>query len=387
MCASPLRLFRAAPPPPKVALLPDAMFFTRAVPVTAGASSAEAASQVELALEAISPFPLPQLYYGWFWQPGAESALVFAAYRRRFTTDQAAEWDGAEVVLPSFAAVLGAAVGPATTILLTSGDGITAVHWENGAIPAKVRFAPVAPEASDAEREQVREQVLRSLGGSKTVIDLAAPLAADPSESDGELIFRSGDFVSRLSPAVSTALDVRDKAELAALRGARKRDVMLWRVALGSAAALLLLVVGELALAGGWQWHKVRVRELNAQKPLVDKITSLHNLANRVDEIATKRLLPIEMVVASAEAKPEEITFTQALADRTRGLHTLTVQGTTANPAQINVYEAALRAQPAVQSAVATISQMQNARTTFQVTVVFKPDALKPMQSMKTVSR
>jgi hypothetical protein len=69
MCASPLNFLRKGPPPPNVVLLPDALFFTRAIPVSAGASATEALSQVELALETISPFPLAQLYYGAYWVP------------------------------------------------------------------------------------------------------------------------------------------------------------------------------------------------------------------------------------------------------------------------------------------------------------------------------
>src|SRR4051812_6492829 len=127
-----LDTLRAGPPPPKIALLPDALFFTRAVPIAAGATAATAAAEVELALEAVSPFPLTQLYYGWFWTPGAERAFVFAAYRRRFTSEQTATWQGAELVLPIFASVLGANVEPATTILLASPEGLTAVHWDSG---------------------------------------------------------------------------------------------------------------------------------------------------------------------------------------------------------------------------------------------------------------
>ena len=114
MKSSFLDTLRAGPPPPNVVLLPDAHFFTRSVPVTDGATAAEAAAQVELALEAISPFPLAQLYYGWFWMPGANHAFVFASYRRRFTSEQSGAWAGAELVLPAFAALLGAPIEPAT---------------------------------------------------------------------------------------------------------------------------------------------------------------------------------------------------------------------------------------------------------------------------------
>src|SRR5687768_4177123 len=176
MCASPLSFLRAGPPPPKVALLSDALFFTRAIPVTAGASAAEAATQVELALEAASPFPLAQLYYGWFWVPGAERAFVFAAYRRRFTVEQTGDWQGAEVVLPAFATVMGAEVDAATTILLSSPDALTAVHWDRSPVPAKVMVRPLAPEAGDEERAKARDELLRAFDGSKKVIALDAAL-------------------------------------------------------------------------------------------------------------------------------------------------------------------------------------------------------------------
>lgn len=365
--------------------MPDAMFFTRAVPVTPGATAAEAACQVELALEAVSPFPLAQLYYGWFWVPGAESALVFAAYRRRFTTDQAAAWEGAELVLPSFGALLGAKVEPATTIILNGIDGLTAVYWDAPPVPAKVLFSPLDLEASEEERLGVRDELLRAVGGSKTVLDLPAPPMADSGQNDREVIFRAADFESRLPALAATSLDVRDKGELAALRNARKRDVILWRVALGAAAGLLLLIVGELALFGGHQWQKIRLREVAIQKPLVDRIVGLDDLAQRIEDITTpaKRLLPIEMVIASATAKPEEVRFTRAVAD-SKELHTLVVEGVTANSGQINVYEAALNAQPSVQSAVARIGQMRPDSTSFSLAVVFKPNALQPMQPLKT---
>src|SRR5690606_38402194 len=149
------------------------------------------------------------------------------------------EWDRAELVLPAFAAVLGANVGPATTIVLNAPDGLTAVHWGEAAVADRIVFRPVGPDSTDEERAQVREELLREMGGSKTVIDLESPLAADTSASDGEFVFRAGDFVSRLPASSAAAMDVRDKSELASLRNARRRDVVMWRVALGCAAALL----------------------------------------------------------------------------------------------------------------------------------------------------
>src|SRR5476651_1475450 len=96
-----LGFLTSSPPAPKVALLPDGLFFVRSVEVPADVTPAEIGLQVELALETLAPFPLGQLYYGYYWTPGSTRALVFAAYRRRFTAEQVAAWDGVELVLPA----------------------------------------------------------------------------------------------------------------------------------------------------------------------------------------------------------------------------------------------------------------------------------------------
>lgn len=378
MCASPLALLRAGPPPPKVVLLPDTSFFTRVVPVGAGATDAEAAGQIELALEAMAPFPLAQLYYGWFRPAGAEQALVFAAYRRRFTTEQTAAWADAQAVLPAFASVLGAAAAAGTTVILAAPEALTAVHWTAPGVPALVAVRTLGPDATDEERGTVRAELIRGCGGSVQVIDLAAPPAAQPARGDGELGFKADDFTSLLPAAVAAALDVRDKAELAALRAARKRDVLLWRITLGCAAALGLLLLGEFALIGGQAWQKVRLGQYNAQKALVEKITGLHEHSSKIDDLVTKRLLPIEMVNLLDEKRPGEVQFTRVQADQSRGLYAIVVEGTTTNAAQLNVYEAALKAQTAAIDRVENSIQIRGERATFMMTVTFKAEALKP---------
>jgi hypothetical protein len=181
---------------------------------------------------------------------------------------------------------------------------------------------------------------------------------------------------------VTTTLDVRDKAELASLRNARRRDIGMWRVALGCAAALLLLGLGELALTAGRAWLGVRERLYAVQKPRVDRIANEHDLTNRIEDLATKRLLPLEMVTQvvgeNNERIPADIQFTRVYADKGQGLYTLVISGKTDNAPQVNAYEAALKNLPAVESAHARFSQVSGARATFDITVTFKPGALNP---------
>src|SRR5580692_2246962 len=104
--------FKNALPAPDVVLLPDALFFVRAISVADGTPPADLVAQAELALEALAPFPLAQLYYGFYHPPGIPLALLYVAYRKRFTTEQTAAWAGADLVVPSFVALLGGEENP-----------------------------------------------------------------------------------------------------------------------------------------------------------------------------------------------------------------------------------------------------------------------------------
>ena len=387
-----LATLRAGPPPPKVALLPDGLFFTRALPVASGASAAEAAAQVELALEAVSPFPIAQLFYGYFWTPGAETAFTFAAYRRRFTAEQIAAWSGSALVLPSFAALLGAEAKPATTVILASPEGLTAIHWTDARVPASVLFRPLpatpdgTPEPEPAQLEEararLRAELIRDAGGSHTVIDLTAPPAAERARSDRDVTFRSGDWVSPLPATVTSALDVRDKGELASLRAARRRDIMLWRVTLGCAAALGLFAIGELGLIGGRAWQKVRDTQFRTQRPLVEKIMTSDALGRRIDDLATKRLLPWEMMMAvigtNKATLPKEIYFGRVYTTPGSGLYTLSIDAQTTSVSTISVYTSALKAVAGIESVETRLLQTLRENATFTLVITFKSDAIKP---------
>jgi hypothetical protein len=383
MCASPFKILRAGPPPPRVLLLPDALFFVRSVPMVIEPAAAEGAGgaaqvagQVELSLDASSPFALAQLYHGHFWAPGSDHAVVFAAYRRRFTAEQTAAWTGADLVLPAFAAILGGSVEPATTVVLSSPEGLTAVHWDEGPVPTDVWFQPVPPGATDEERDRARDDLLRHRE-SRKIIDLGAPPTAEPRRGDGEIVFRSGDFLSRLPAELARGLDVRDKEELAALRRARARDVILWRIGIGCVAFFGLLALGELALAGGGLWQQARRVKFNAQAPVVAGIMTRQEIADRINDLSTKRLLPIEMLQAvSPKSPPYSIQFTRA---STSGLYTITIEAETPNAGEIKTYQNELEALPVCANVVIKNQQTRDNMATFTLVVTFKPEALKPL--------
>ncbi len=368
-----------APDAPRVVVLPDALFFVRAVPVAGAATPAEAAAQVELALEGLSPFPPAQLYFSHFWAPGADRALVFAAYRRRFTPDQVESWDEAELVLPAFATLLGEAPAAGTTFLVTSPEGLTAVYWDRGPVPAGVQFKAVAAEADAPARAQARDELLRALPGSRQVVELAAPPAPEPADTDAEYVFRSGNRVTHLPAALAASLDVRDRGQLAELRQARGRDLLLWRVFIGAIAASLLLGLGWAGIYGAGFWEKARELKVAAQQPVIDQIMTAQNLATRVNELSSKRLLPLEMIsFVSGAAKPPTIQF---LRTTTSGLYTLEIQAQTTSPAEVSVFRSNLAAQAVCEKVEVRDQRTRDNLMSFTLVVTFKPGALKPAAS------
>lgn len=386
MCASPFKFITAGPPPPRVVLLPDALFFSRPIPVTTEAAeprarAADVASQVELAFEALAPFPLAQLYYGYFWADGANHALAFAAYRRRFTAEQTDEWIGAELILPAFAAVLRAPVEPATTVILSRPEGLTAIHWGDGQVPTRVVYRPLVGEVPDEQRAQAREALLRGFE-SKTVIDVAETPAAVAGESDGEYFFRAGALASRFSAAEAFALDVRDKGELAALRRARRRDVLLWRTAVGCVIAFGCLLLGQFGLFAGGLWQTARRERLALQAPAVERIQTAQEIANHIEDLRTKRLLTIEMINTIWSKLPQN-TYLLSVSSSNTNLYTVQATGQTSNPAEISLLQDGLQSLPQVAPGGVTLKQtgITNSASNFVLTVTFRPGALKPSAS------
>jgi hypothetical protein len=377
MSLASLKRFLPQQPPRQVVLLSDTHFFVRAVPVTEGATAADVAMQAELAIEANAPFPLAQLYYGHHWQPGADHALIYSAYRKRFAADEVETWADAEVVLPAFVALLSqkTSPAPATVLVVTDAGAVTGVYFGDASgVPTQVRVEALPAEATDTDRAAARDAVLAAFPEKLKVVDFAGGPQFDPASAQGEFVFRTGSVEAHFDAAEVAPLDVRDKDELAARRRAHARDVILWRSFLGCAAAIGLCVLLELALVGASVWQKQRLALEARQKPVVETIMTSQTLATRIDELSTKRLLPFEMLNLVNTVRPETIQFIRTA---TSGLLTLEVEAQTASSGDIDVFRSALNTLPGCEKAEVVDPRSRDGLSTFRLVVTFKADAFK----------
>jgi hypothetical protein len=205
---------------------------------------------------------------------------------------------------------------------------------------------------------------------------LTSPPVAEARRGDGEIMFRSGEFASRVPAGSAGALDVRDKGELAALRRGRARDIALWRLGVGCVALFGLLALGELALFAGGLWQQARRVKFNAQAPIVAGIMTRQDIADSIRDLSAKRFLPIEMLEAVNPQPQTSIFLTRAF---TTGLYTLTADAQTKNAEEIKTYQNKLEALPACASVVIKNQQSRDNLATFTLVVTFKPDALAPL--------
>ncbi len=377
MSLASLKRFLPQPPPRQVVLLSDTHFFVRAVPVTEGATAADVAAQAELAVESLAPFPVAQLYYGHYWLAGADHTLIYAAYRKRFTSDEVDLWSDAEVVLPAFVTLLskGEVPTPATALVAADAGSVTGIYFGDASgVPTLVRVETLSAEATDDERAAARDTVLGAFPEKLAVVDVAGGAQFDPASAQGEFVFRAGERETHFEAGDVAPLDVRDKGELAARRRAHARDVILWRSFLGCAAAIGLCVLLEFALIGTSIWQKQRLALEARQKPVVETIMTSQTLATRIDELSTKRLLPFEMLNLVNTVRPSTIQFIRTA---TNGLYTLEVEAQTGSSGDIDVFRSALNKLAGCEKVEVVDPRSRDGLSTFRLVVTFKADAFK----------
>lgn len=365
-----------APPGRHIVLLPDEHFFVRTVPLTSGEGATDVRTQVELALEAAAPFPLAQLYYGYWTRPGTGRVLVFAAYRKRFGTEEVEEWATADLVTPRFAVLLAAAPPEsATTWVLPAEGGFTAIHFGDGSgVPVNVRVEPVPPGADATARAAARERLLRGLGGSRAVIDLPAVEVVPSEPGDGDYVARSEAVRSQFTMAQAEAIDVRDKADLTARRRARTRDRWLWRGLVLGLVAIIGCALVELGLIGLHAWQGRQLAVIARQTPVVNEIMTAQSLATRIEELSTRRLRPFEMIAVADGPRPDSIQFTSTT---TSGLYTLNIQAQTTAQSDIDTYRSTLAARPEIETVDIEPQGVRNNIATFRMAVTFSPAAFE----------
>jgi len=347
------------------------VFFVRRVALV---PAEPAGPQIALALEAMAPFPPEQLYAGYLAASDGAAALIFAAFRRRFTPEDTEAWEGAHFVTAEFAPLLAARPGQGDDAVLYVNEGRAQVLvWRRGEeLPGVV----LCRETGEAGAEGVLAAALARAGLAAEAVTLKrldGALALSAAAPGGALQGRVRATQELVWPTGWSATgDVRDPDFLAARRQAQLRDLWLWRGLLGAAALLLFVALLDLGSGILGAVAKRRHALVKAQTEDVRHIETSEALAKRIAELSEKRLMPFEMMALINPARPETIVFQRAI---TRGLLKLEIEAQASNAEAVGKYANELKTLPGVATAAARGIQARGGVTSFILDVEFKADA------------
>lgn len=373
---SPFTRAFTGPKPQEAAMLPGNRFFVRRLSVEGD----DVPGQVNLALEAISPFPLEQMLVGFVTSADGKQVLAYAAHRRRFTAEESFAWPEDCQVVPEFLALCGHRPAADGIVVHRSNERLTALAWKAGEeLPAAI----VVAELADTDEAGIaREAAARAdLATDTPVENLTGALAGAIVE--GDLILK-GEFEGSFTIPKKGLddSDIRDSDFLAERRKKERLNLILWNAARVGAAVLVLSLLFDIAgFVVGLRKASLEVAN-EARRPLVEDIEASQGITSRILELGVKRLLPMEMLALVNEKRPATVEFTnihceiKKAKDSTIAKPVMTVDAKTPNAGDISDFLKAIQAMPEVEAATNSEPRVRETATTFRVDITFKQAAL-----------
>ena len=366
---SPFTRFLQPAVAPAAALLPGNRFFVRRLEL----DGPDAAAQVNLALEALSPFPLEQMLVGHVVSPDGRQALAYAAHRRRFTPEESFAWPDDCQVIPEFLALCGQPPAQDGVVVHRGEERLTALAWKAGdVLPAAV----VVAELADADGVTLAKEAAERAGLAATTPVETITGALTGAMAEQQLRLRADErapFVidrKHLDDA-----DIRDADFLAQRRKKERTNLLLWNITRLAAAALVVAALLDLTALG----ITLRSRKLEVtnqeRAPIVAEIEAAQAVAARIAELGAKRPLILEMLAVANEHRPPSLEF-QRVTCKSPTLMEIEIRTTDAG--DIGVFERSLaETKDLVAGVVSRDIRARESATTFTTTITFRPEGLR----------
>lgn len=305
-----------------VLVLPAEYFFVEQVEVPSALAAGELADFAELSMEAIAPFPLEQLRWGFLTAPDGQTILIYAALRDRLKRAGHDELETYTWVLPDFATLHGARFSHDVEVALEGEAFDTCLlHPAGEALPTNIRSSSHnSPADGPPKGSQIRMSA--PIGAEQAETTPAAPAAGQsirlrllPVEltEKGTPVFEfetigeesvSGHW-SPLKPDEATLwqADIRPAAYKSVERSARRTTALITRIMGYAALFALFLILLEALLFGGQFLLGTRTAKLDAQATNVRRIEDKQSLMNKLEQVAQNELRPIAILEAANQIR------------------------------------------------------------------------------------
>ena len=360
-------------PLPDVLVLPAEYFFIEKVEVPTALAPAELADFAELSMEAVSPFPLDQLRWGFLTDPDGQHLLIYAALKERLKLAGHAELETYTWVLPDFTTLQGARFTRDTEVVLEGEHYTTNFLLPSGeASPENIRSLP---EGSDTPRSTGQSIHLKLLAVELSEESIPTFKFETIGESPADGLW------SPLEPDEASLwnADIRPSSFKTVERSARRTTSLVTRIMGYAAIFAIVLIVFEGLLLAGEFWLGTRTAKIDEQAIPVRRIEDKQSLLNKLDQVAQNELRPIAMLTAANEVRTAlgktGIEYDETIIESN---NRLTIEGKANTINELNFYTKSLRQSGKFQLVGEPKYITRDSKTTFTVTLDYTHREAEP---------
>lgn len=346
-------------------MLPAEYFFIEQVEVPPALASSELADFAELSMEAIAPFPLDQLRWGFLTAPDGQNILIYAALRDRLKRAGHGELETYKWVLPDFATLHGARFSRDLTVTLQGEFFDTSFRQPSGeALPENIRSLPTgSSKTSKASDQSLQLRALPvELTENGTPIFQFETVGEEPA---------SGHW-SPLKPDEATLwqADIRPTNYKNIERSARRTTTLVTRIIGYAALFALFLILLEGLLFAGQLWLGTQKSKIDAQSTDVRRVEDKQSLMNKLEQVAQNELRPIAILEAANQIRiglgNTGIEYDEVVIE---GGNRLTIEGKANTINELNAYTESLHKSGNFQLVDTPKSITRSGKTTFTVSL------------------
>ena len=287
-------------------VVPAHLFFCRRIELPGDLEKGEEEGYALLELENLSPFPLEHLYYGYRLDERRRYAFVFAAYKRRFEGVDTKDWRRLDAALPDFLVALKGSVEERSPLVLVTQASYVAFAFDaESSLPARIVSAPRLSDAGGDLADQAcavqafwdgvsdrmgngSPRIWAANAGSKW---LGSDAWFGATQADEEPAAKVSYTREELWHA-----DLRDAEMIEQSQRDERQNAFLWKGIVGLAAAIALLLLGELYWAGSSVYRAQREKWNEARVERVTAIDKLKATTNTLQIFQESNLVPFRII-------------------------------------------------------------------------------------------
>ena len=351
-------------PQTDVLVLPAEYFFIEKVEIPAALTPAELSDFAELSMEAVSPFPLDQLCWGFSSAPDGQYLLIYAAVKERLNLAGYAELETYTWVIPDFTTLNSAHFTRDTEVVLEGEHYTTSFLLPSGGgSPENIRSLPSGSDSFRIPGQSIHLKLLpvelNEQGIPTFKFETLGETPPDglwsPLEPDEDSLWNS---------------DIRPSNFKTAERSARRTASLVTQIMGYAAIFAITLVVLEGLLFAGDFWLGTRTTKIDEQATYVRRIEDKHSLLNKLDQVAQNELRPIAMLTVANEIRvalgKTGIEYDETIID---SKNHLTIEGKANTINELNLYTKSLRESGKFQLVGEPKYITRDSKTSFTVTL------------------